>query len=119
LLIRGVKTYLQAEKPVEYLFNGQADKDGGFTGISTRGVQWVMRQARQHSGIKKQITAHTLRHSYATHLLEMGLDIMTLKDLLGHAEIRSTLVYLHVSRINKQLAFSPLDRLYNYGSQKK
>jgi len=44
---------------------------------------------------------------------------MTLKDLLGHAEIRSTLVYLHVSRINKQLAFSPLDRLYNYGSQKK
>ena len=44
--------------------------------------------------------------------LEMGLDIMTLKDLLGHAEIQSTLVYLHVSRIDKQLAFSPLDRLY-------
>jgi site-specific recombinase XerD len=112
LLIRGVKTYLQAEKPVEYLFNGQADKEGGFTGISTRGVQWVMRQARQHSGIKKQITAHTLRHSYATHLLEMGTDIMTLKDLLGHGHIDTTLIYLHVARVGRALPFSPLEKLY-------
>lgn len=112
MLIRGVKTYLQAEKPIEYLFNGQPDQDAGHTGLSTRGVQWVMRQARQRSGIKKQITAHTLRHSYATHLLEMGTDIMTLKDLLGHGDIHTTLGYLHVARVGRELPFSPLERLY-------
>jgi site-specific recombinase XerD len=112
MLIRGVKTYLQAEKPIEYLFNGQSDEQGGHTGLSTRGVQWVMRQARQHSGIKKQITAHTLRHSYATHLLEMGTDIMTLKDLLGHSDIHTTLDYLHVARVGRELPFSPLEKLY-------
>ncbi|MGM0581372.1 MAG: tyrosine-type recombinase/integrase [Bacteroidota bacterium] len=112
LLVRGVNTYLQAEKPTEYLFNGQSDEDGRHTQLSTRGVQWVMRQARQQSGIKKQITAHTLRHSYATHLLEMGTDIMTLKDLLGHGHIETTLIYLHVARVGRQLPYSPLEKLY-------
>jgi len=112
LLIRGVETYLEAEKPVEFLFNGQSDEEGGYTGLSTRGVQWVMREARQRSGIKKQITAHTLRHSYATHLLEMGTDIITLKDLLGHGDIQTTLGYLHVARVGRQLPFSPLEKLY-------
>ena len=112
LLIRGVETYLEAEKPVEFLFNGQSDEKGGYTGLSTRGVQWVMREARQRSGIKKQITAHTLRHSYATHLLEMGTDIITLKDLLGHGDIQTTLGYLHVARVGRQLPFSPLEKLY-------
>lgn len=112
LLVRGVNTYLQAEKPTEYLFNGQSDEDGRPTQLSTRGVQWVMRQARQQSGIKKQITAHTLRHSYATHLLEMGTDIMTLKDLLGHGDIQTTLGYLHVARVGRALPFSPLEKLY-------
>jgi site-specific recombinase XerD len=118
LQIKGVKKYLQAERPHKWLFTGNSSS-GEIIPLSNRGVQWIVRQARKKCQIQKEVTTHTLRHSYATHLLEMGLDIMTLKDLLGHAEIRSTLVYLHVSRINKQLAFSPLDRLYNYGSQKK
>ncbi len=58
------------------------------------------------------MTTHTLRHSYATHLLEMGMDIMTLKELLGHVDIQTTLVHLHVGRIDRQMAFSPLERLY-------
>lgn len=112
LLIRGIKHYLASERPVIYLFNGQADQQGSLTGLSTRGVQWVMRQARQNSGIKKQVTAHTLRHSYATHLLEMGTDIITLKELLGHEDIQTTLIYLHVARVGRQLPFSPLEKLY-------
>ena len=56
----------------------------------------------------------TKRHqqSYATHLLEMGMDIMTLKEALGHVAIKTTMLYLHVAQLDKTRAFSPLDRLY-------
>lgn len=56
-----------------------------------------------------------MRHSYATHLLEYGMDIVTIKELLGHKNIDTTLVYLHVARPNRRNLFSPLDRLYNKG----
>jgi site-specific recombinase XerD len=58
------------------------------------------------------MTVHPLRHTYATHLLEDGLDIMTIKDLLGHSCIDTTLVYLHVAQNGRVKAFSPLERLY-------
>lgn len=118
LQVKVIEKYLKAEKTQKWLFTGN-NSSGETVPLSKQGVQWIVRQARKKAQIQKEVTTHTLRHSFATHLLEMGLDIMTLKDLLGHAEIQSTLVYLHVSRIDKQLAFSPLDRLYNYGSQKK
>jgi site-specific recombinase XerD len=72
----------------------------------------VVKQAAKKSGINKAITAHTLRHSYATHLPEMGLDIVSLKEVLGHADIQTTMIYLHVSNLGRQAAFSPLERLY-------
>lgn len=53
-----------------------------------------------------------LRHSYATHLLEYGMDIVTIKELLGHERIETTLIYLHVAKPNRSNLFSPLDRLY-------
>ena len=112
LLVRGIKKYLKAESPGEYLFNGK-NAEGKFVKLSPHGVQWVLRQARRQSGIGKDVTAHSLRHSYATHLLEMGMDIMTLKDLLGHAHIETTLVYLHVGRVGRRPPFSPLDKLYS------
>ena len=111
LLVRGIRKHLASERPVQWLFNGN-NVEGKAVGLSANGVRWVVKQARQHSGIRKEVTTHTLRHSYATHLLEMGMDIMTLKDLLGHVAIQTTLVYLHVGRIDKQMAFSPLERLY-------
>ena len=111
LLVRGIKSYLDEEKPVLYLFNGNSS-DGEPVPISTRGVQWAAREGRRASGIKKQVTAHCLRHTYATHLLEMGTDIFTLKDLLGHEDINTTLIYLHVARIRKKAPFSPLEKLY-------
>ncbi len=117
LLIKGLKTYIQAECPQEWLFTGKqpvAGRAGGAfdSRYSQRGVQWAVKQAAKKAGISKPITVHTLRHTYATHLLEMGLDIMSVKDLLGHECIDTTLVYLHVAQTDTCRAFSPLEKLY-------
>lgn len=109
--IRGLKKYIAAENPAIWCFTGN-DREGKAVPLSAQGVQWIVKEARKHSGIPKEITAHILRHSYATHLLEMGLDIMSVKDLLGHADIQTTLIYLHVAQSGRQKPFSPLDRLY-------
>lgn len=112
LQIRGLKKYIAAENPSTWCFTGN-DPQGNSRALSAAGVQWIVRETRKHSGIQKEITTHSLRHSYATHLLEMGLDIMSVKDLLGHADIQTTLTYLHVAQLGRQKSFSPLDRLYN------
>ncbi|MDT0691940.1 tyrosine-type recombinase/integrase, partial [Salegentibacter sp. F188] len=105
------KKYIVADNPTTWCFNGN-DRKGDPAQLSAMGVQWIVREARKHSGIQKEITTHSLRHSYATHLLEMGLDIISVKDLLGHADIQTTLTYLHVAQLGRQKPFSPLDRLY-------
>ena len=109
--IRGLQTYLRAEQPSIWCFIGN-NSEGKAVPLSTQGVRWIVSEARKHSGIRKQVTTHSLRHSYATHLLEMGLDIMSVKDLLGHADIQTTLTYLHVAQLGRQKSFSPLDKLY-------
>ena len=113
LLIKGLQKYISSEKPCRWLFNGYSQK-GEDSQLSQHGIYWIVKEARKKSGINKPLTAHTLRHSYATHLLEMGLDIVSLKEALGHSCIETTMVYLHVSRLGRQQTFSPLDRLYNY-----
>lgn len=115
-LVRGLGAYIQAECPQEWLFNGQVQeneqglRDRRYT---TAGIQWVVRSARKEAGIGKQVTPHTLRHTFATHLLEDGLDIVSIKDLLGHACIDTTMVYLHVAQGGRKKPFSPLDTLYS------
>ena len=108
LIATGLKKYLAAEHPYVYLFNGK-EPDGRY---SIKGLSWVMREALKKTGIKKQVNLHSLRHSYATHLLEDGLNIVTVKELLGHAEIATTMLYLHVAHCPIVPAHSPLDRLY-------
>lgn len=110
-LARGLSTYLEHENPHHWLFNGN-NAEGKIVAYSQRGVQWVVREARKAAGLKKQVTAHTLRHTYATHLLEDGLDIVSIKELLGHAHLETTLIYLHVSQMGRRKPFSPLDTLY-------
>lgn len=114
-IIRGLKSYISAEKPKDWLFNGQpigragGDLDSRY---SQRGVQWVIKQSTKRAGINKRVTTHTLRHTYATHLLEDGLDIMSIKELMGHARIETTLVYLHAAQLDAKRKFSPLDTLF-------
>ena len=107
MLQRGIKSYLQADKPRQYLFEGN---DGNV--YSQRGAQWAISQAVKKAGIAKEVTLHTLRHTYATHLLEQGVNILIIKELLGHAHINTTMIYLHLARPSASLAFSPLDTLY-------
>jgi len=108
MLARGIKQYIEVEKPRKFLFEGY---DGN--AFSQRGTQWVVSQAVKRSGIAKEVSVHTLRHTYATNLLEQGVNIVTIKELLGHAHIETTMVYLHLARPSATVAFSPLDTLYN------
>lgn len=119
-LVRGLKKYIAAEKPKDWLFNGQPNGSAGGdldSRYSQRGVQWVIKQAAKAAKVNKKVTVHTLRHTYATHLLEDGLDIMSIKELLGHVCIETTLVYLHVAQLDPKRRFSPLDTLFAQCSQ--
>ncbi len=95
-------------KPVKYLFEGQQK------GIAyhARSAQKVFQMAKEKAGINKEIGFHSLRHSFATHLLEKGIDIKYIKDLLGHFDIHTTERYLHVKREKLISIISPLDDLW-------
>ena len=105
----GLKKYIAVEKPHLWLFNGK-EPDGRY---SVRGLAWVMREALKKTSISKKVNLHSLRHSYATHLLEEGVNIVTVKILLGHANVQTTMIYLHVAQLEIKKAHSPLDSLYS------
>lgn len=109
LMLKGLRKYFSAYNPKVYLFNGSQLGSP----LSARGIQWAMKESVKRTNITKQVTVHSLRHSYATHLLEMGMDIDTLSKLLGHAHLTTTLIYLHVARLKSSDKFSPFDAIYN------
>jgi len=107
-IAKGLIKYISAEHPHIWLFNGK-EPNGRY---SVKGLSWVMRENLKKTDIKKDVSLHSLRHSYATHLLEEGVNIVTIKELLGHAHITTTMIYLHVAQITPGSAHSPLDTLY-------
>jgi len=94
-------------RPEKFLFPG-ASKAGP---VSASTIQTVIRKTAKGAGIKKHVTPHTLRHTFATHHLEGGTDLRTLQLLLGHSSLTSTFIYLHVSRDKISAAKTPLDLL--------
>lgn len=110
LIAAKLPTYLSELKPAVYLFEGQTP---GYV-MGERSIQYIINEALKKTEIKKAVSMHTLRHSFATHLLEDGVDIYTIQHLLDHADIRTTIIYLHVAQVLPKVARSPLDALYNY-----
>ncbi len=105
-ILEDLRQYYKKYKPKEYLFEGQ---NGGM--YSEKSVQNVVKNAASKAGIKKKVTPHTLRHSFATHLLESGTDIRYIQQLLGHKSIKTTEIYTHITDVSKSMIKSPLDLL--------
>ena len=105
-VLKQLRAYYKEYHPKIYLFEGQ---DGGQ--YSARSTQQVFKNALQKAGINKKVGIHSLRHSYATHLLEQGTDIRFIQELLGHKDIKTTLIYTEVSNNSIRNVASPLDKL--------
>lgn len=101
-----LREYFKEYQPKEYLFEGQS---GGQ--YSDRSVQLILKKALAKSKINKEGSVHTLRHSYATHLIEQGTDIRFVQELLGHKNIKTTLIYTHLTDATRRKIKSPLDNL--------
>jgi site-specific recombinase XerD len=107
-LLEELRTYWMEARPAKpYLFPGQYPQRP----LSPRSVQRVLRIAANDCGITKHVTPHTLRHSFATHLLDAGIDIRVIQALLGHRSIRTTQIYTQVSSQHVRRVQSPLDLL--------
>lgn len=107
MVLQFLRDYWKQYKPSKYLFQGaKVDRC-----ISIRTVQKILEHACQKAGIKKEITVHSLRHSFATHLLEGGTDLRYIQEILGHAHSKTTEIYTHVSTKSICKIQSPLDSL--------
>ncbi len=114
-IVQSLLIYKELYNGKHYVFEGQ------FAGepYSSRSVQEVMREALKKSGLAKKATVHTLRHSFATHLLENGTDIRYIQQFLGHSDIRTTTIYTHLTRNSVDKIRSPLDMLIDENNKKK
>lgn len=114
-IVEYLKLFRETSDGKQYVFEGQ------FAGepYSTRSVQEIMRTALEKSGLEKKATVHTLRHSFATHLLENGTDIRYIQGFLGHASIKTTMIYTHLGKSAVNKIQSPLDRMIDNERQKK
>lgn len=105
-LVPELREYYRRYKPQKYLFNGS------IKGLpySEEGLRWTFNQALLKSGIQKQVSLHSLRHSFASHLLAVGTNLFTIQKLMGHDDIRTTMVYLQVNhQLQQKKLTCPLD----------
>jgi site-specific recombinase XerD len=101
-----LRKYYSQYKPIIYLFNGDDNLQ-----YSPTSIRNVLKRAVYKAHIRKNVTPHTLRHSYATHLLEQGIDLRYIQVILGHSSVKTTEIYTHVSTKNLQGIKSPIERM--------
>ena len=109
-LLETLREYWRWRKPKTYLFPSRASRRKG-SHITEKTVYFACRSTAKRAGIQKSVGPHTLRHSFATHLLEAGADLRTIQLLLGHTEIKHTTIYLHLSQRHLHACPNPLDGL--------
>jgi integrase/recombinase XerD len=114
-LIKWLKKYRRKYNPKEFVFNGKNEGKPMAKGT----LQHIVKCIRENSCLEKKISCHTLRHSFATHLLEDGVDLVSIKELLGHTRIQHTLRYTHIAHMERIKAKSPLDTLYKKKADRK
>jgi integrase/recombinase XerD len=117
-LLEVLRAYWRWRKPKIYLFPSHQRKRKEQP-ISAKTVYHAVREAARRAGIKKRVTPHLLRHSWATHLLERGTDLKTIQVLLGHVDLESTTIYLHLSQRHLQAIHNPVDGLSVPGLEAK
>jgi site-specific recombinase XerD len=98
-------------KPTTYLFPSQGSQPNNDMPMTSKSVWDAVHQAATQAGLDKRVHPHTLRHCFATHLLESGADLRTIQLLLGHADLKTTSRYLHLSERHLKASVSPLDSL--------
>jgi len=107
-LIVLLRQYYRAYRPQEYLFNGQS-KSKEISPYSCSSVRNILKRNLKKAGIDKNISSHTMRHSYATHLLNKGIDVRIIQRLLGHKSVKTTMIYCHLASDQFDKTGSPLD----------
>jgi integrase/recombinase XerD len=110
-LLETLREYWRWRKPKVYLFPRHTRRVQSEESISDKTVWIACSEAARRAGIHKRVTPHTLRHSWATHLLEAGTDLRTIQVLLGHGDLETTAQYLHLSQRHLQMVTNPLDTL--------
>lgn len=106
-LLTGLRCYFRQYRPESWLFYGQTPQHR----LADRVVQRMVRRLSEKAGLRPRVTTHTLRHSFATHLLEHGTEVVYIQELLGHRSLKSTLLYTRISPRALGKVTSPLDRL--------
>jgi site-specific recombinase XerD len=110
-LLETLREYWRWMKPKTYLFPGLVKGWRADVPITPKVVGMAVEEARKRAGIQKRVTAHTLRHSFATNMLEAGADLRTIQILLGHRDLADTAIYLHLSRRHLQAVASPIEAI--------